>query len=191
VLTFATTNRLLASDATALGVQTSRFEFSRAGESAFRLIWSAELRAEDRGLVFGEQEEMGFGVRVATTLTEKNGGLVVNSDGLEGARTAWGKPAAWAAYSCEIDGRIRGAAIFAAESNPNPTWWHTRDYGLIVANGFGKRVLPGATDGKLAVKPGEALRLRYAVLLFDSPAAAPVDYSAENRNFQQTGFSRP
>ncbi len=189
-LTFATANRLLASDATTLGTQTSWFEIERVGENAFRLIWSAELHGEGRELVFGEQEEMGFGVRLATTLTEKNGGLVVNSDGLEGARTAWGKPAAWASYSREIDGRIRGAAIFAAESNPNPTWWHTRDYGLMVANGFGKRVLPDGTDGKLVVKPGEALRLRYAVLLFDTPAAAPVDFLSANRKFQKTGSLR-
>ena len=61
----------------------------------------------------------------------------------------------------------------------------------MVANGFGKRVLPGATDGKLTVKPGDALRLRYAVLLFDAPAAAPIDYPSANRKFQQTGASRP
>ena len=62
--------------------------------------------------MFGDQEEMGLGVRMATELTEKAGGLVVNSDGLTGAKTVWGKPAAWAAYSREVDGRIQGVAIF-------------------------------------------------------------------------------
>ena len=64
----------------------------------------------------------------------------MNSDGLTGAKTVWGKPAAWAAYSRETGGRIQGVAIFPSASNPNPTWWHSRDYGAIVANGFGTRV---------------------------------------------------
>ena len=121
---------------------------------------------------------------VQTALTEKNGGLVVNSDGLRGAKVAWGKRAAWAAYSREIDGRLRGAAIFPASANPTPTWWHTRDYGVFVANGFGKLVLPSEAAGKLVLKPGAALNLRYGVLLFDAPAASPVDFAAVNRQLQ-------
>jgi hypothetical protein len=76
-------------------------------------------------------------------------------------------------------------AIFPATSNPNPTWWHSRDYGVIVANGFGKRILPASADGKLVVKPGDALKLRYDVLLFDTPAAAPIDFAAAYRRLQK------
>jgi len=77
--------------------------------------------------------------------------------------------------------------IFPSMSNPNPTWWHSRDYGVIVANGFGKRALPASPDGKLVVKSGDALNLRYDVLLFDTPAAAPIDFAAAYRRLQ----SRP
>jgi len=190
-LTFATRNRLLASDGSLLGTQESRFTLARSGDSAFLLTWSAEIRGEGRELVFGDQEEMGLGVRVATELTEKSGGLVVNSDGLAGAKAAWGKPAAWAAYAREIDGRIRGAAIFPAATNPHPTWWHSRDYGVIVANGFGRRVLPAAAAGKLVVPPGETLRWRFGILLFDTPAAAPIDFAAVNRQFQAASARGP
>jgi len=183
-LTFATGNRLLASDGSLLGTQESRFTLARSGDSAFVLTWSAEIRGEGRELVFGDQEEMGLGVRVATELTEKNGGLVVNSDGLKGAKTAWGKRADWATYSREIDGRIRGAAIFPARTNPHPTWWHSRDYGVIVANGFGQRVLPPAGAGKLVVPAGEALKLSYGILLFDTPAAVPIDFVKVDRDYQ-------
>ena len=96
----------------------------------------------------------------------------------------WGRPAAWAAYSREVGGRIQGVAIFPAASNPNPTWWHSRDYGVIVANGFGKRVLPEAADGKLVVKRNDSLKLRYDVLLFDTPSAAPIDFPAAYRQLQ-------
>lgn len=189
VLRFATRNRLIGAYGVALGTQISRIEIRRWGESAFRLVWSAELRGEGRDLVFGAQEEMGFGVRVATSLTEKNGGLVTTSEGLQGAKAAWGRPAAWAAYTRAVDGRVRGAASFAAETNPYPTWWHTRDYGLMVANGFGPRVLPTTAQGKLVVKAGESLGLRYAVLLLDAPADSPIDFAAANREFQAAASS--
>ena len=183
-LTFATRNRLVAKDGSHLGTQISRFAIARHGDHAFLLTWDAEIRGEGRELVFGDQEEMGLGVRMATALTEKAGGLVVNSDGLTGAKTVWGKPAAWAAYSRAADGRLQGVAIFPGASNPNPTWWHSRDYGAIVANGFGARVLPASAGGKFVVKKDDALKLRYDVLLFDAPAAAPIDFAAAYRQLQ-------
>ena len=123
-------------------------------------------------------------MRVATELTELKGGLVVNSDGVRGAKAVWGNQATWATYSREIGGRIKGIAIFPSASNPNPTWWHSRDYGVIVANGFGKRALPASPDGKLVVKPGDSLKLRYDVLLFDTPPSAPVDFAAVYRRLR-------
>ena len=188
-LTFATRNRLVAKDGSHIGTQISRFAIARHGDHAFVLTWDAEIRGEGRELVFGDQEEMGLGVRMATALTEKAGGLVVNSDGLTGAKTVWGKPAAWAAYSRAADGRIQGVAIFPGASNPNPTWWHSRDYGAIVANGFGARVLPASAGGKFVVKKDEALKLRYDVLLFDAPAAAPIDFAAAYRQLQSLSSS--
>lgn len=190
-LTFATQNRLFGQDGTLLGTEDSRFTLTRSGEHAFLLTWQAEIRGDGRELVFGDQEEMGLGVRMATALTEKSGGLVVNSDGLKGAKVAWGEVAAWAAYSREIDGRLQGAALFPATTNPTPTWWHSRDYGAIVANGFGQRVLPPAAGGKLTVKSGDTLKLRYGVLLFDTPSASPIDFTAVNRAFQAASPSQP
>ncbi len=190
-LTFATRNRLITQDGTLLATQESRLAMALRGEHAFQLTWEAEIRSADRELVFGDQEEMGLGVRVATDLTEQKGGLVVNSDAVAGAKAVWGKPAAWATYSREVEGRIRGVAIFPARSNPNPTWWHSRDYGAIVANGFGPRVLPASADGKLVVRPGDALKLRHDVLLFDAPAARPIDFAAAYREVQSDGGPRP
>jgi putative membrane-bound dehydrogenase-like protein len=183
-LTFATRNRLVTQDGTPLASQISRFAIAAAGDDAFMLTWEADIRGEERELVFGDQEEMGLGVRVATALTEKDGGLVVNSDGVKGAKSVWGNPAAWAAYSRERDGRLQGVAIFPASSNPTRTWWHSRDYGAIVANGFGARVLPASATGKLVVKRGDVLKLRYDVMLFDTPAATPIDFAAVYRRLQ-------
>ena len=183
-LVFATRSRLVAGNAATLATLISRFAIAASGDHAFALTWDAEIQGDGRELVFGDQEEMGLGVRVATELTEVKGGLVVNSDGVKGAKTVWGTQAAWATYSRETGGRIQGVAIFPSASNPNPTWWHSRDYGVIVANGFGKRALPGSPDGKLVVKAGDSLKLRYDVLLFDAPSSAPVDFAAVYRRLQ-------
>jgi hypothetical protein len=61
---------------------------------------------------------------------------------------------------------------FAHPGNPQRTWWHVRDYGLLSANAFGKRVLPPEADGKIVVKAGTALRLRYGTLFYNAPAGA-------------------
>ena len=62
--------------------------------------------------------------------------------------------------------------------------WHSRDYGVIVPNGFDKRALPASPDGKLVVKSVDSLKLRYDVLLFDTPSAAPIDFAAAYRRLQ-------
>jgi hypothetical protein len=49
--------------------------------NAWLLAWDANFQAGDASLVFGDQEEMGFGARVATALTEKNGGVITSSFG--------------------------------------------------------------------------------------------------------------
>ena len=58
-----------------------------------------------------------------------------------------------------------GITIFPAPLNAHACWWHNRDYGVYVANPFGKRA--GHVDGKLAVKKGESLRLRFHVLFHE------------------------
>ena len=184
VFTFATENRLLAADGSALGRQDLEFSVRLNGEDAYLLTLESTLRGAGIDLTFGDQEEMGLGVRVENGLTEKSGGLVTSGAGLRGAKTVWGTKAEWANYAREFEGRSRGVAIFPSVSNPVPTWWHSRDYGVIVANGFGAKVLPAQAGGKLLIKSGEALRLRFGVLLYDTPASRPPDLAAQNRAFQ-------
>jgi putative membrane-bound dehydrogenase-like protein len=184
VFTFATENRLLAADGSGLGRQDLEFSVRLNGEDAYLLTLDSTIRGAGVDLTFGDQEEMGLGVRVENGLTEKSGGLVTSSSGLRGAKTVWGTKAEWANYAREFEGRSRGVAIFPSASNPVPTWWHSRDYGVIVANGFGAKVLPANAGGKLKIKSGEALRLRFGVLFYDTPASRPPDFAAQNRAFQ-------
>jgi hypothetical protein len=98
-----------------------------------------------------------------------------------GAKKTWGQVADWVSYAQRIDGRVRGAAIFASPRNPQRAWWHTRDYGLMVANPFGARVLPPSANGKLTVPRGQSLTLRFGRLVFDALQAP--DFAAAHRAF--------
>jgi len=184
VFSFSTENQLLAVDGTVLGRQSLDIGIRAYGADAYLVTIESTLQGEKIDIVFGDQEEMGLGVRMETNLTEKAGGSVTSSAGTRGAKLVWGSIAPWARYAREWEGRTRGIAVFPAGSNPTPTWWHSRDYGVVVANGFGKRVLPPTAEGNLVIKAGESLRLRYGVLLFDAPISAPVDFSVVSRLFE-------
>lgn len=182
-LHFATENRLVATDGGVMGTQRSRFTVWREADAHW-IVWEASLRAGGKALVFGAQEEMGLGVRLTGGLIEKNGpGVVVNSTGDRGAKAAWGKVADWCEYSAVIDGRRIGAGIFPDPANPQRTWWHVRDYGLMLANSFGPLVLPPEAEGRVTVKPGDELRLRFGVRFFSQPASEPEDAAAAYRKF--------
>lgn len=162
-LEFATESHLLAADGSRLGTLISRVTLlSRA--AGWLLLWEATFHAEGRDLVFGDQEEMGFGARVATAITEKNGGEILSSGGLKSATKTWGQPADWCDYSGLIAGRRAGILLMAAPSNFRPSWWHNRDYGVFVANPFGRAAMKQGSRSELTVKPGGPLRLRFGAL---------------------------
>jgi hypothetical protein len=54
---------------------------------------------------------------------------------------------------------------------------------LVVANSFGKRVLPPESAGRLVVRAGTSLRLRYGVMLFNAPATRASDSGAAYDRF--------
>ena len=75
------------------------------------LILDSELASDAHALAFGAQEEMGLGVRVATPIAVKQGGRLLNSDGLTGERQAWGKHADWCDAAGMIEGRKAGVTL--------------------------------------------------------------------------------
>ncbi len=137
-------------------------------EGQRRIRWEAELFADTGDVVFGDQEEMGFGARVATGLTEKSGGRIMNSEGLETAAGTWGRAADWCDYSAEVDGERLGILLLASPRNFRRSWWHNRDYGVFVANAFGRAAMGQGSRSEWVVKRGERLRLGYGAVLHDN-----------------------
>lgn len=148
-----------------LGRVTSSFEVW-LGSGGWFLSWEMVFRAGPEGLVFGDQEEMGFGVRVATPLMEKRGGRIRNSQGMETAATSWGQEAVWCDYSAEIEGRRFGVMSMVGSGNFRGSWWHNRNYGLMVANAFGREAMGQGGVSRVRVEAGGELRLRYGAFFY-------------------------
>jgi hypothetical protein len=139
------------------------------------LVWDATLDATVGGLALGDQEEMGFGARVATALTEKNGGKILNSKGQSTAKETWGQPASWCDYVGRIGDQPLGITLMASRQNFRPCWWHNRDYGLMVANPFGRSAMKQGDRSMVEVKPGQSLRLRFGACVHEGPGYDPVE----------------
>ena len=131
------------------------------------LTWEAELTpGGDQPLVFGDVEEMGLGVRLAKPLSPAGGGRYLASHGGVNEQGVFGRAAEWVDAAGTIDGRPVGVTVIDLAGNPREPFFHARDYGLVLANAFGRKAY-GVKDPPAAItlRPGESLRLSYAVLL--------------------------
>lgn len=172
---FTVRNLYLATDGkTVICSETCRITIP-AEANAYLLTWDSEFRG-DADFSFGDQEEMGLGIRVATPMTVKAGGTILTSDGHKNEKQVRGKTSAWCDYAGTIDGKRVGITLMQHPKNFRPAWYHARDYGLLVANPFGCKALTGGETSRITVKAGETLRLRYGILLHAGDTSSPDAY---------------
>jgi hypothetical protein len=134
------------------------------------LVFDIDLHASEVPVTFGDTKEGSMGVRVNDSIREKGGnGKLVNADGKTGMAECWGQRSAWCDYSGTINGKAAGIAIFDHPKNPYPACWHSRDYGLMAANPFGraKSGFPAERGNTELVRlaKGGRLKLRYGILI--------------------------
>ena len=169
---FATRDRYLDREGNeTICFQDTRYRFRRV-EEGILLEWDAEFYNDDRDFVFGDQEESGLALRIASPLRVQGGnGRIVNERGEENGSGTWGKEFDWVNYSGEIGGKRVGLLVMPHPDNARASWSHSRDYGVLVSNPFPKqpkeRREPYVTT---TVKKGERYRLRYTVLIHEVPA---------------------
>jgi hypothetical protein len=163
-LTFTTECRLRSTKSTPLCSLTNRITLMQMSNATL-LIWDAIFRSEEGDFTFGDQEEMGFGARVATAITEKNGGVITSSAGLKTAKSNWGQTAMWCDYSGAMEGKRVGIMLMADPVNFRPSWWHNRDYGVFVANPFGRAAMKQGEKSAVTIKRGENFRLRFGAVI--------------------------
>ena len=170
---FAVRNEYLSADGhETVCEETCRLTFS-VRPSGYLLEWDATFRSKTP-FWFGDQEEMGLGFRMATPLRVERAatapmpagtGEIVDAEGRRNEAQVAKHAARWCDYRGEIDGQRAGIALLCHPQNFRPSWFHARDYGLLVANPFGQKALAGGEPSRVEVKAGEPFRLRYGILI--------------------------
>lgn len=181
---FGVRNRYEAADGKLLGTDICDYSVGPYADLGWLLTWDTTFRPVGP-LVFGDQEEMGLGVRMATPLTVKSGGTILSSGGRKDEKEVWGQSADWCAYSGALLGRQAGIVLMSHPGNFRPPWFHARDYGLLVANAFGRSAFKQGARSVVTVAPGETLRLRYGVLVLSAPGGAVVDFASAYATYRK------
>src|SRR5207244_1329753 len=107
----------------------------------------------------------------------------------------WGHVSDWCDYSGPVGDKTAGVAILAAPTNPIKSAWHSRGYGLMAANPFGREksgfpAMKGNTD-LVRIAKGEHLKLRYAGVVDDAgQPLAHVSLPTEAHRGQEFGLGR-
>jgi hypothetical protein len=195
-------------DNTQLIKESTRFVF-RGGADSRTIDRITTLTALDQKVVFKDNKEAMFGMRVARGLeqpadkpevfTDGSGkatavpvldntgvtGKYVSSEGKEGD-AVWGTRGKWTMLGGTVEGEPVTIAILDHPSNPGyPTHWHARGYGLFAANPLGDEVFK-EKPFNLSLEPGKSVTFRYRVLILGGPST-PDRIERESQAFAQEG----
>lgn len=180
-LSFSTECRLRKSNGEPLCLLTNHYTLT-ARPSGWLLVWEAKFQADKETVTLGDQEEMGFGARIATAFTEKNGGRIRSSSGKQSAEQTWGQPAEWCDYSgAEPDSG--GIMLMADPNNFRKSWWHNRNYGAFVSNPFGRKAMKQGDTSSVVIEAGESMSLTFGAMIHDHRS---FDADAEYRVFRDS-----
>jgi hypothetical protein len=154
----------------------------------YLLLWDTTFApyGETDEIVFGDQEEMGLGIRVQTRLAEQFGGVISDAEGREGAEKIWSTQSDWVDYSGTFEGKWIGMTVMPHPANFRKSWYHARDYGFTAANPFGREAMKAGPTSEVIVRQGESLRLRYGVLIHSSESKQETDIAAVYQRYLTT-----
>jgi hypothetical protein len=169
--TVVTKNEWQMADGTKVMDETRTISLYALGESRL-FVLDIDLLASVVPITFGDTKEGSIGVRVSDAIRTANKaapGMLTNADGKSGEKDVWGRQSKWCDYSGTIDGKQAGIAIFDDPANKYAGCWHSRGYGLMAANPFGRGKsgfpdMQGRTD-LVKLPKGEHLKLRYGILV--------------------------
>jgi len=171
---FTVRNRYLT-EGTAICEEICRYTFL-VRPTGYLILWDSAFQSKRSGLYFGDQEEMGLGVRVTTPLMVKPydnrhpPGRILDDRGRRNEKAIWGEQATWCDYAGRVDDTFTGIIIMPDPRNAVACRWHVRDYGLMVANPFGQSVFKRGPVKSTEVVAGQPFHLRFGILLHAAPS---------------------
>jgi hypothetical protein len=180
-----------------------------AGDKRRRIDRTTTLTAADGPVVFRDNKEGLFAMRVARALeepapepatftdaagrsttvpaTDAKGasGHYTSSEGRQGS-AVWGTRARWVALAGQIGDEPVVLLMLDHPKNPgHPSYWHARGYGLFAANPLGERVFSnGQQHLDLSLERGASAVFRHRLLILSSPLSVP-DAEAAWREFAE------
>lgn len=142
-------------------------EQTRYTISPSRLIGAAIQfkNVSDEPVRFEDTKEGLFGVRIATPLRERDGGVITDASGRETEADVWGRENLWVDYSGEKSGAAMGVTIFDSPTNPRPGRYHVRGYGLFSISPFGPHAYSKNVEPKnpLVLQSNESTTFNYGL----------------------------
>ena len=168
-----------------------------------------KLTALDQRVVFNDNKEGVFGLRVArqleqpssepSTFTDASGkptvvakmddtnvsGQYRSSEGKTGD-AVWGTRGRWVSLAGRVGEEKVALVMIDHPQNPGyPTYWHARGYGLFAANPLGQKIFSnGKEELKFTLQPRQSVTFRYELLIL-SGDVTPA--SLESQVVQFTG----
>jgi hypothetical protein len=149
------------------------------------VLWNSAFRSDSGSFAFGDQEELGLGVRMNRDVAVAGGGRILNSNGQRNEREAWSKQADWCDYSGTVGGQFVGITIMPHPENFRQAWCHCRDNGFMAMNPFGRNAFTGGEKSAIDVKESEVFRLRYGVMIHWSDSPDGYDPARVYRKYQE------
>ncbi len=184
VVRFKVHNRYLSTDASSeICHENSSIELQLVN-GGYRLSIESRFFA-DQELQFGDQEEMGLGVRLASTIAveKKLGGRILDSEGRRNGEQVWGKTARWCDYAGPLDGQWSGMTVIPSPKNFRASWSHARDYGFVAMNPFGLNAFTKSARRDVIVPKQAELVLHYAVIVHQTPVESDFDPESAYKQF--------
>jgi methane monooxygenase PmoA-like len=195
--------------------ERARFGFSGGANGTRTIDRTATLTAADRRVVFNDNKEGLFGLRVARQLehpsttpdrfTDASGKATtvpaLDNTGVTGSYTSsegktgdavWGTRGRWTMLTGVIEQHPVTVAILDHPKNFGfPTHWHARGYGLFAANPIGQKALSEGKAPPLAItlEPGASVTFHYRVLIVDG-RTTPDQIEREYKQFTAEPSSR-
>lgn len=165
----ATKNEWRSADGVKILDEERVITFYDLGEARL-IVLEADLHASVCPITFGDTKEGSMGVRVSDEIKVKGGnGTYENAEGKINEKEVWGQRSDWNDYFGKVGGVAAGIALFDDPANKYRACWHSREYGLMAANPFGRKeaAFPAVKTQTELVKlaKGEHLKLRYGILL--------------------------
>lgn len=152
-------------------------------EGGWLLLWDSAFTGLVKGAIFGDQEEMGLGIRVESEISGTRGGKIFNSNGQCREREVWGKQADWCDYAGRMRGRWAGMTILTGKNNFRKCWFHARDYGLLLANPFGRKAFHAGERSQVDIPCDGALRLQFGVYVHSAKNEKDTDINKIYQEF--------